>query len=162
MNWILRAGDIGRETVGKTAWPQDRWLLQPSPTWRRDVRHKLEKPQIVISIRGQSRNLDNYAAIKDYRTTLLHEMLHTMFFIYEYRCDRGCRQRIYRESSGGHHISWQAAAFALEPGAWDRANLFDLYFGLHRESCLAADLLLGYNLPNESILRALRLDIGLI
>lgn len=132
------------------------------PGRERDVRYKLEKPQIIISVRKQPGNMFIYDAIKSYHGIILHEMLRAIFDVYRCQCDQGCRQRMERENNGGHHPSWQAAGYVLEVSNRRRSNMFGLGFDPMREQSSAADMILGYTLPSEAILRPLCLDTELL
>jgi len=86
-------------------------------------------------------------------------MLHALFDIYMCDCDHGCWEKTERRYHSHHHIPWQRAAYAIELA--DRFNSvgMGLSMDLSRHSSMAYDVQLGYNLPNESTLRSLDLDI---
>ncbi|CZR58070.1 uncharacterized protein PAC_07960 [Phialocephala subalpina] len=108
-----------------------------------DIRYKLEKPHIIISVRQQPGNMFIYDAIKSYHEIILHEMLHAIFDVYRCQCDNGCRQRMERENSGGHHPFDKQ-----QPTLWNQPA--------------GAAPTFGYSLPNEATLRPLHLDFELL
>lgn len=82
-------------------------------------RFRKEKVEVLIAICDRD-NLDSNAKqrlgylnpfkrVKLYQETLLHEMLHALFGIYECNCD-DC----FTVSNGGHDRYWQAAAERVE------------------------------------------------
>jgi hypothetical protein len=72
----------------------------------------------LIKIKDQSSEaplLDEEARWKSYLSTLLHEMLHVFFGIYECTCSVSCRKQHAEEiGRGGHRTSWQFAALTIE------------------------------------------------
>ena len=82
-----------------------------------DPRFKLEYPLGPIWILKSGTLRDPTAKIEDYLETLVHEMLHALFFIYACSCKSGCAEKlhdaVYRRWKG-HCASWQAAAYAIE------------------------------------------------
>jgi hypothetical protein len=83
--------------------------------------HRKEIPDgyaALIKIKDQANNsplLSEEARLQCYLSTLLHEMLHVYFGVYECLCGEECRRRHADEiGMNGHGKSWQFAALALE------------------------------------------------
>ncbi|KAH8801055.1 hypothetical protein F5882DRAFT_435426 [Hyaloscypha sp. PMI_1271] len=83
--------------------------------------HRKEIPDgyaALIKIKDQANNsplLSEEARLQCYLSTLLHEMLHVYFGVYECLCGEKCRERHADEIGiNGHGKSWQFAALALE------------------------------------------------
>jgi hypothetical protein len=131
----------------------------------KDTRYRIEKPYVIITIRLDSTSKNMCDRIKNYLNVLLHEMLHAIFFIYTCRCQHGCKQRHDHEAGGyhheieSHHMEWQAAALAIEESDEIRRCLLGLSIDLGRGLSMANDMQLGFSLPNDVVLRSLRLDI---
>ena len=87
------------------------------PGYEMDPRFRLEYPLGSIWIKKGSTQRDPTAKIEEYLETLVHEMLHALFFIYACSCKNGCAEKLYDavyRRWKGHCASWQAAAYAIE------------------------------------------------
>lgn len=100
---------------------------------------------------------------------MLHEMLHAYFLIYT--CKQDAELATKHEMSQAHHISFVAAARALESTfkigkwGWPSSDAFPFLIAELRYSrlmifeCFMEDVRCGYNIPNDVELRRLGLDI---
>ncbi|KAF8863873.1 hypothetical protein BDZ45DRAFT_761258 [Acephala macrosclerotiorum] len=120
-------------------------------------RVRLGKPECLIVVLECSNDLSNYL-IKDILETLLHEMVHVIFMVYQCLSDP---EPI--DHQGSHHVYWQLASDAIEDVVKVSGQTeFGMGLGLGREKALAADINGGYLFPTDVKLRILNLDILLI
>lgn len=83
-----------------------------------------------------------------------------MFLLYTCVCELGCSQRLRQNSGvGAHHLAWQAVAKAIEDADQVGGSTFGLGTNLSRNKCMAQDMMMGYNLPDDAALRSVGLDI---
>lgn len=91
------------------------------PGLESDPRFRIERPKAHIVIGGGGSANGRKSTIvptrfKDYQNSLIHEMLHAVFFIYVCRCDHGCVQEFNEDLRvwSGHSEPWLAGAYAIE------------------------------------------------
>lgn len=120
------------------------------------LRHENPSCQIVIVIRPAVHPLQR---ITYYLQTLLHEMLHAMFLLYECRCESGCKKEHKAQQAlgdRGHHESWQRAAMMIEDASY--VVLGWRHLDLGRDRALASEVSKGRMFPSDKVLSSLRLD----
>ena len=135
------------------------------PGTERDKRYRIEKPWALLSIREQDSHETRWRSrgflLKEYLGTLLHEMLHAMFTLYTCWCFSGCYQKGRKLRLIGHHMEWQRAAHAIELVDLEWMGIPGLKLDMWRDLSLAHDMLLGYSLPNDAVLRSAHVDIAM-
>lgn len=135
------------------------YIYTMNPGDERDPRFRVEKSYSEITL-SHSRFDNNYKAIKSYQETLLHEMLHAVFDIYECQCD-ACKECRGYGAEGGHGVHWQAAASAIErANGSKKPRNFGFGLDLGRPLSLAIDVQCGYHFPNEAVFRSLGLYLN--
>ncbi|KAE8452525.1 hypothetical protein EG329_000428 [Mollisiaceae sp. DMI_Dod_QoI] len=123
-------------------------------------RYRIEDPYVRITITQDRTNGSIYQRVQRYQSALLHQMLHAMFLLYTCVCERGCAQKVRHNSNeGAHHLSWQAAAQAIEEVDRPGGSMFGFGTDLSRNKSMATDLLLGYHLSSDASLRYAGLNI---
>jgi hypothetical protein len=135
----------------------------------RDPRFKFEKPWAPIGIKkvdGRYNKAGLPYKLQRYLNCLAHEMLHAVFVVYACGCNNGCRQKadVAWGIHGGHDDSFLSAAYAIEKV--EKVNGYAGYFGLlglnldfYRSNAVVHKVQEGVNLPPDSELRRLGLDI---
>jgi len=124
-----------------------------------DPRFRKEQVEVLIGICNRDNSLSNaknpssrmnpFKRAKLYQETLLHEILHALFYIYECNCSSSPNN-----FNGSHGPCWQAAAERVENN-----GCLGWHPNLERMHSLVCDLYGRSNLPNDAVLRSLRLDI---
>ncbi|KUJ15436.1 uncharacterized protein LY89DRAFT_670908 [Mollisia scopiformis] len=128
------------------------------PGAERDPRYPVENPQVTISI-SRLQQTTTFSIIQMYLNTLLHQMLHAIFDIYQYPSVQGSRQSMGQDHNTRHHSSWAATAYALERCNRPGRNLFGLGLWLWTTIGLAMDAQHGSSVPNEVELRSIDTDM---
>ena len=143
------------------------------PRKTRDPRFDFEKPWAQIGIKKVDEVNEKWYfrwspadRLDRYLGSLAHEMLHAAFVIYACNCDHGCKQKFDEAwiTHQGHDNSFLAALYAIEKAEKvDRdagyLGLLGLNLTLHRSRAVTLKVQAGVNLPPDSELRRLGLDI---
>ncbi|TVY27190.1 putative sucrose utilization protein [Lachnellula hyalina] len=130
--------------------------VYPREKWDLEFRDQTPFCQIDLTICHTIHPLER---IRLYLQTLLHEMLHAMFRLYQCRCDSGCKRNHEAQralGSRGHHESWHRAAMCIEKSSY-------LVLGwrgmdLNRHGAMAAEIYNGRLFPSDEVLSSLQLD----
>jgi len=83
-----------------------------------------------------------------------------MCTLYTCRCFSGCYQNGLKLRLVGHHMEWQKVAHAVELADLEWMGIPGLKIEMGRETSLAHDMQLRYQLPNDAALRSAHVDIA--
>lgn len=124
------------------------------PGEERDPRFRLEAPYCQIMLNKESHWANPLERLQNHITTLIHELLHAIFMLYECRCENGCKQKIdaaKKLGDCGHHESWLMAARTIESACEDFLGWPTLCLGRHQS--LAAEIFEGRAYPTDEWLQ---------